>query len=149
MKFQNMQARSVNWEKTGRVKGECKLRHHPLSRKKTWNSSRWNRSSFKSFGIKHKAIQIEFRLVCYIKKCQNFRRSTFIAFWCLTKSLQGESLWWRIYMLVRIEYYSTSFRGLMKVEFFFKYSFFLQKTNIFDKIFWQKQLVLGAWNYFQ
>ena len=36
----------MDGEKTGRVKGECKG-HHPLSRKKTWNSSRWNRSSFK------------------------------------------------------------------------------------------------------
>ena len=53
-------------------------------------------------------------------------------------------------MLLRIEHFSTSLMSLLTLDIFNKKDpYFLEKTKLFEKIFLQKQLVLGTWNYFK
>ena len=53
-------------------------------------------------------------------------------------------------MLLRIEHFSTSLMSLLTLDIFHKKDpYFLKKTKLFEKIFLQKQLVLGTWNYFK
>ena len=53
-------------------------------------------------------------------------------------------------MLLRIEHFSKSLMSLITLDIFNKKDpYFLKKTKLFEKIFLQKQLVLGTWNYFK